>query len=251
LTREVSDRAFCAVEGYGVDAGQWRAVECEETDAGTLFRVLRRGRPFGTFVVPAPGAHNVRNALAVVAAASAQRLCAEEIAAGLATYRGVRRRLELRGEPGEVRLFDDFAHHPTAIAETLGAVRGRHREARIWAVLEPRSWSMRRNVFQERLPAAFDCADDVIVAAVYAPESVPEPQRLDVVKLVADLRRRGRAARYLPDVDAIVSLLQREATSGDVVVVMSNGGFEGIHERLLAALCRRECGSRVGRGSPE
>ena len=144
---------------------------------------------------------------------------------------------------------DDFAHHPTAIAETLRAVRGRHPEARIWAVLEPRSWSMRRNVFQERLPAAFDAADEVIIAAVYAPEAVPEAQRLDVARLVEDLRARGREAGHLPEVEAIVARLRREARGGDVVVVMSNGGFDRIHERLLDALEQPRRGSPVAPGS--
>jgi UDP-N-acetylmuramate: L-alanyl-gamma-D-glutamyl-meso-diaminopimelate ligase len=192
----------------------------------------------------------VRNALAVVAAASAQRLTAEEIADGLASYRGVRRRMELRGEPGGVKLFDDFAHHPTAIAETLRAARGCHPGARIWAVLEPRSWSMRRNVFQDRLAAALEAADDVIITSVYAPEALADSQRLDVDRLVEELRTRGRRADHLPGADAIVARLREEARSGDIVVIMSNGAFGGIHERLLAVLERPRDGARTAPGNP-
>jgi len=238
LTRDVSAGAHCRVEGYGIEEGGWRAVGLEEAEGVTRFQVQRDGAAFGAVVLPAAGLHNVRNALAVVAAAAEQGLCAEEIAAGLASYRGVRRRLELRGEPGGIKLFDDFAHHPTAIAETLRALRGQHPDSRIWAVLEPRSWSMRRNVFQDRLALAFDAADEVIIAAVYAPGAVPEPQRLDPSRLVADLRARGKRADFLPDVASIVDRLAERARAGDVVVVMSNGGFDGIHERMLLALGR-------------
>ena len=150
----VSDRALCRVEGYGGGEGIWRYVDVVGTDAGTGFTVLRDGRTFADIELPMDGAYNVRNAVAVIAAAHEQGLTAAEIASGLATFEGVRRRMEPRGEKAGVKVLDDFAHHPTAIAETLQAVRRRYPDSRVHAIVEPRSWSMRRNVFQERLADA-------------------------------------------------------------------------------------------------
>jgi len=240
---DVSAGALARVEGYGFEAGRWRAVDFAEEPAGARFRVLRDERFFSEITLAVVGAHNVRNALAVIAAAHEQGLGATEIRDGLASFRGVRRRLELRGEAGGVRVFDDFAHHPTAVEETLSAVRRRFGGARIWAILEPRSWSLRRNVFQERLTTAFDRADEVVIAAVYGAGEVSEELRLDPAELVGRLVERGVGARHLPEVDAIVDCVRGAARPGDVIVVMSNGAFGGIHERLLEALARREAAS--------
>jgi UDP-N-acetylmuramate: L-alanyl-gamma-D-glutamyl-meso-diaminopimelate ligase len=136
-------------------------------------------------------------------------------------------------------VLDDFAHHPTAIEATLRTVRRRHGAARVWAVLEPRSWSLRRNVFQHTLAEAFDAADEVVIADVYRAQDVPPAKRLDPRQLVADLRRRGRSARFAGGAGAIVSELEAAVGPGDVVVVMSNGGFDGLPDRLLTALARR------------
>jgi UDP-N-acetylmuramate: L-alanyl-gamma-D-glutamyl-meso-diaminopimelate ligase len=236
VTREVSSHALCRVEGFGFEEGLWRAEDFIETGSGCSFRLLRQGEHFAQVELRVPGMHNARNALAVIAAAREQGLTMNEILAGLASFKGVKRRMELRGEESGIKVFDDFAHHPTAVAETLATVRRRHPESRIWAVLEPRSWSMRRNVFQERLPAAFEHADDVIIAEVYGAETLPEKQRLDARMLVEKLRSAGKRARYLPEVGTIVSFIRESAGAGDVVVIMSNGGFGGIHGLLLDAL---------------
>jgi UDP-N-acetylmuramate: L-alanyl-gamma-D-glutamyl-meso-diaminopimelate ligase len=239
VTVEITGAAHSRVTGYGVESGSWRAVDYEENTDGARFAVLRDGEPFARPSLQVPGLHNVRNCLATIAAAAEQGLGAEEIEAGLATFRGVRRRLELRGEAGGVQVLDDFAHHPTAIAEALATMRRRGPTGRIWAVLEPRSWSLRRNVFQERLTEVFDPADEVIVAAVYEADAVPEELRLDVPRLVEDLRARGLSASFLAGPDEIVPRIAGEAGPGDVVVVMSNGGFGGLHVRLLEALGER------------
>ncbi len=185
------------------------------------------------------GEHNARNALAVIAAATEQGLSPREIVEGLASFRGVRRRLEVRGEVDGVTVLDDFAHHPTAIEVTLRAVRRHYDGARVWAVLEPRSWSLRRNVFQERLPAAFDAADEIVIAGVYRAEDIPAPERLDPLRVVADLKSRGAQARFRPEVESIVAELAAETRPGDVITVMSNGAFDGLHDRLLDALRAR------------
>jgi UDP-N-acetylmuramate: L-alanyl-gamma-D-glutamyl-meso-diaminopimelate ligase len=236
ITREVSSAALCRVEGYGFEQGLWRAADFTEEENGCAYRLLRDGEAFADVRMRVPGMHNVRNALAVIAAAREQGLTMDEIVAGLASFRGVKRRLELAGEVNGIKVYDDFAHHPTAIGETLATLRRRYPERRIWAVFEPRSWSMRRNIFQERLLTAFRSADDVIIAEVYGAKALPEEQRLDPHRLVEELRAAGRRARHLPEVETIVSYIRESAASGDIIAIMSNGGFCGIHGLLLDAL---------------
>ena len=235
-TVEVTAEAHCRIEGYGVERGRWRAVAIDETEDGIRFGVLRDGEPFATIQLQVAGEHNMRNALGVIAAAHGQGLNAEEITAGLATFEGVRRRMTKRGEADGVVVLDDFAHHPTAIDASLTAAKGAYSKGRIWAVVEPRSWSMRRTIFQDRLPQAFDSADEVILAPVWLADTIPEAERLDPERVAHDLRERGRSAVCLPGVDAIVGRLAEALQPGDVVVVMSNGAFGGLHDRLLEKL---------------
>jgi UDP-N-acetylmuramate: L-alanyl-gamma-D-glutamyl-meso-diaminopimelate ligase len=238
-TVDVTAHAQARVQGYGVRSGAWRAEAIEHRADGVAFRAVRDGREVAHVRLPVSGEYNVRNALAVMAAAAEQGLSPDEIAAGLATFKGVRRRMEVKGEVAGVLVIDDFAHHPTAIAETLRAVRQRYPGRRVWAVLEPRSGSLRRNVFQDKLALAFDDADEVVLAEVFGAEQLPAAERLDPSRLVADLAARGRPARFLPGVPAIVAHLADHARSGDVVAVLSNGGFDGIHGALLTALSVR------------
>ncbi len=234
--REVTAQAPCKVRGFGIERGEWRAVELDSTPDAIRFRIERGGDPYVSVALAVPGEHNVRNALAVAAAADSFGLSPAEIARGLAGFRGVRRRLELRGTQAGVTVIDDFAHHPTAIEATLRAVRSRWPEAKIWAVAEPRSSTMRRRVFQDRLVAAFDAADQTIIASVWGADALPAAERLDPERLVSALVERGRAARFVSDVGAIATRISEEADPGDVVVIMSNGAFGGLHERLLELL---------------
>jgi UDP-N-acetylmuramate: L-alanyl-gamma-D-glutamyl-meso-diaminopimelate ligase len=238
-TIEVTAHAQARIQGYGLERGAWRATGIEHGEGGVSFRAMRDGAKFADVTMAISGEYNVRNALAVIVAATEQGLTPAEIAAGLGAFSGVRRRMEVKGEAGGVLVLDDFAHHPTAIAETLRAVRQRYPGRRVWCVLEPRSWSLRRNVFQDRLPLAFDHADEVVLSDVFGADQLPPEERLDPGRLVADLARRDRRARFLPGVDAIVSSLAVEARPGDVIAVLSNGGFGGIHGKLLAALAAR------------
>jgi UDP-N-acetylmuramate: L-alanyl-gamma-D-glutamyl-meso-diaminopimelate ligase len=183
------------------------------------------------------GAHNVKNALAALAIATAVGVEAETAREGLAAFEGVKRRLETVGSARGVTVLDDFAHHPTAVRETLAAVRASHPGARLWAVFEPRSASSCRRVFQDAFAASFAAADEIVIAQVYRGQ-LPADERLSPDRLVEDLAAAGRHARFVPDVGSIVALLARELRDGDIVVVMSNGGFGGIHEKLLAALGR-------------
>ena len=235
-TREATAKAHSRVEGYGLECGLWRAVDVLEEPDGSRFRVLRDGRLFADIMLPMSGHYNVRNALGVVAAAVEQGLSEEEVAAGLRTFQGVRRRLEVVGEAAGVTVLDDFAHHPTSVLETLRALKGRYPGRRIWAVLEPRSWSLRRNIFQDRLLRAFDAADRVVMAGVYRSKEIPPEERLDPEGVARTLAGQGKQARFLADVNAIVDHLAEELAPGDVVAVMSNGAFGGLHQKLLRAL---------------
>ena len=185
--------------------------------------------------MPLVGAHNVRNALAAIAIATELGIATERIADGLRRFAGVRRRLEVVGTADGVTIYDDFAHHPTAVAETLAGLRAAQPQARIWAVFEPRSASSCRRVFQADFARAFAAADNVVIAPVYR-SKLAESERLSVPQLVADLNEAGRSARDAGAIDDIVAAIVKEHKPGDVVVVMSNGGFGGIHQKMLNAL---------------
>ncbi|MBP7571878.1 MAG: UDP-N-acetylmuramate:L-alanyl-gamma-D-glutamyl-meso-diaminopimelate ligase, partial [Acidobacteria bacterium] len=228
------------VQTFGLaPEADWHGYDLRPGAGATTFGVRRHGTSFGTFTVPLVGAHNVRNALAAIAVGDALGLAPTVLADGLKQFRGVRRRLEELGTIGGVAVYDDFAHHPTAIAETLAGLRAAHPDARIRAVFEPRSASSCRRVFQEAFARSFSAADDVIVAAVFR-SNLPEGERLSAERLAADVSAAGTPARYIPAVDEIVSTLVRERREGDRVVLMSNGAFGGIHGKLLGALREAE-----------
>jgi len=155
--------------------------------------------------------------------------------AALASFKNVKRRMEMRGTVGGVTVYDDFAHHPTAIAETLAGVRSAYPDRRIWAIFEPRSATSCRKVFQDEFARAFAKADRVLLPEIFR-STLPEDQRLSVERLIADLRASSIDARFIPQVDGIVETVSKEARDGDLVVVMSNGGFDNIHQKLLTAL---------------
>jgi UDP-N-acetylmuramate: L-alanyl-gamma-D-glutamyl-meso-diaminopimelate ligase len=229
-------RAVSPVETFGLaDGATWQAREVVHRDGRTHFEVLRAGQPFGSFVSPLLGLHNVRNALAAIAAGARAGVPAEALAAGLSEFRGIKRRLETVGVARGVTVLDDFAHHPTAVHETLSALRTGYPSRRIWAIFEPRSASSCRRIFQDDFAGAFGAADEVVIAGVFR-STLPEAERLSAPQLVADLQARGQRARYIAEVDAIVATVAAEAVEGDVVLIMSNGGFGGIHRTLVQAL---------------
>jgi UDP-N-acetylmuramate: L-alanyl-gamma-D-glutamyl-meso-diaminopimelate ligase len=230
------EKAVSPVETFGLSPdATWRADEIVHRDGRTRFTVRRDGEAFGEFDSPLLGVHNVRNALAAIAVGSHSGVHAPALAEGLQQFRGIKRRLETVGAAAGVTVLDDFAHHPTAVHETLAALRTGYPSRRIWAVFEPRSASSCRRVFQDDFARAFGAADEVVVAAVFR-SSLPEDERLSAEQLVADLRARGQSARHIPEVNDIVRTVVDEHREGDVVVLMSNGGFGGIHGKLLQAL---------------
>ena len=228
--------ARCKVETFGLSNGSdWQAHDLQVTSTSTRFGVRRAGTTVGTFEVPLLGAYNVRNALAAVAVSAATGLSTDTMAEGLKAFKGVRRRLQHRGTAAGVAVYDDFAHHPTAIAETLQGVRSAYPDRRIWAIFEPRSATSCRRIFQSDFAKALAKADRVVLPAVFR-STLPEPERLSAEALVTDLKESGIDARYIPEVADIVRTVTKEARPGDLVIVMSNGGFDDIHQKLLAAL---------------
>jgi UDP-N-acetylmuramate: L-alanyl-gamma-D-glutamyl-meso-diaminopimelate ligase len=228
--------AVSPVETFGFSpSADWRATDVTVTSEGQSFNVWHGGVAYATVQVPLFGAHNVRNALASIAVAHAVSIPATMIAEGLLRFQGVKRRLEVFGEAGGVTVYDDFAHHPTAIAETLAGLRAANPKRRIWAVFEPRSASSSRRVFQQQFARAFGPADQVIIAPVFR-TNLPEAERLSVEQLVSDLKDFGQHARVAASIDDIVKTIAKEKKEGDLIVFMSNGGFGGVHQKTLQAL---------------
>ena len=225
-----------AASSGGASGVDYAATDLVHGPAGARFGVLERDRALGVATLPGGGAHNVENALGVVAAARALGLEFEEIARGLATFTGVRRRQEVRGEVGGVVVIDDFAHHPTAVRATIAAIRARFPGRRLWAAFEPRSNTSRRRLHQDEYVEALAGAACVALKVPEPHDMVPADQRLDADRVVADLRARGVDARAEADVDRLVRAVADGARPGDVVLVMSNGAFGGFIDRLLAAL---------------
>jgi UDP-N-acetylmuramate: L-alanyl-gamma-D-glutamyl-meso-diaminopimelate ligase len=236
--REILGNARCRVETFGLhEDADWRATDLRTGPDGTAFRLVRRGRDEGAVALPLAGQHNVRNALAALAAAAEAGVPPEAARRALSGFHGIRRRLELRGESGGVTVYDDFAHHPTAVAATLAALRETMTGGRLVAVFEPRSYTSRTRVFQDDFARAFAAADRVVIAAAHLPGKVPEGQRLSEEELVAGINARdGERAEFVRDVDGIVRSLVGTLRPGDRVAILSNGGFGGIHEKLLRAL---------------
>ena len=230
-------RAFCAVERYGFGLeSHWRATEMQHEGGVTRWTLLRGGEAFAELRLPMAGEHNALNATAAAALAAGQGVPTEAIVEALATFRSVKRRLEVRAEVNGVTIIDDFAHHPTAIRETLRALRTSYPGRRLWAVLEPRSNTLRRNVFEEALVESLALADRSVLAAVFKSEAIPAGERLHPENVVAALRARGLESAVYADADAIVAAIAPELRPGDVVAILSNGGFGGIYEKLPKAL---------------
>jgi UDP-N-acetylmuramate: L-alanyl-gamma-D-glutamyl-meso-diaminopimelate ligase len=222
-------------------AGQphWHARDVEFTETGTSFRAFRSNEEWGSVETPLAGAFNVRNALAVIAAAESVRADRDGVREGLRTFASVKRRMEVRGEVLGVTVIDDFAHHPTAIRETIDAVRQKYKGRRIVAVYEPRSYTAQRREFQNDYARAFGGADEIVLASLYRPDRYTKETALDLAQLVRDLSTNGKTAKELKDADAIVTDIAPRLRQNDVVLIMSNGGFGGIHQKLLDALGSR------------
>ena len=245
----VAKHATCRVEQYAVidDSNEppadvtWWAQHCEVGKSGRVafdvfHRVSGRGERVEHFESLLVGRHNVANCVAAIAVARSLGVSAPDIQRGVASFAGVRRRQELRGIAGGVTVLDDYAHHPTAVRETLKALRKRYHKRRLIAVYEPRSATSRRKTFQAEFAEAFAHADEVMVGKLYDPSKIPAADRFDPERLALDLHRSGTKASYTPDVDMMVKQLAQNTAPGDVVCVLSSGSFDGLHDKLLDAI---------------
>jgi UDP-N-acetylmuramate: L-alanyl-gamma-D-glutamyl-meso-diaminopimelate ligase len=236
-------KAFCPVERYGTGGrANWKITNLRLDPDGTSWTVVRDGQPWADFEFALAGEYNVWNATAAAALASSSGVSKQAIAEALKIFKSVKRRLEVKAQVNGITIIDDFAHHPTAIAGTLKALRARCAGGRLWAILEPRSNTLRRRVLQSDLARSLAGADEVIVANVFRSDAVPENERLELPALAAEIKQNGRPVRLLADADAIVQTIAPELRSGDVVAILSNGGFGGIYEKLPARL--RELANR-------
>src|SRR5437667_1541794 len=224
----------------------WRIADLSLGNTGTTWSLLRRGAPWAHLEFALAGEYNVWNATAAAAMAANYGISTDVIASALKSFKSVKRRLEVKAEVNGITIIDDFAHHPTAIAGTLNALRARYSGRRLWAILEPRSNTLRRNVFQEDLAKSLAVADEVILANVFKSDALPEGERLDIAAVATQIESLGRRARVIADVDSIVQISAPEMRSGDVVAILSNGGFGGIYEKLPQRL---KCGRTVEAGT--
>ena len=235
--RRAASKAFCPVETYGFSEGNdWAADRLVVEGDQTRFRVQHKGKIFGEFSLAATGRHNVLNSLAAMAVAHGRGISGDSIGKALATFRSVKRRMDVKGEHGGILVVDDFAHHPTAVKATIEAARSRWPKRRLWAILEPRSNSMRRKVFQESLPKALALADRVVLGGVFRAQQLGDDNRMDPESVAADVRALGRDAHTFAGSDAIAEYLSGEAKPGDLLLIMSNGSFDGLCDKLVKRL---------------
>ncbi len=236
---ECCAKAFCLVERYGFkEDAFWRVVDLQQSGSVSTWQLWRQDDLFATLELPMAGEHNALNATAAAALAAGQGVPVAAIQEALRTFKSVKRRLEVRAEVGGVTVIDDFAHHPTAIRETLRALRAAYPGRRLWAVLEPRSNTLRRNIFEGDLVESLAGADEVVMAEIFKSEAIPAAERLHPERVVTALHARGVAAALCADAEAIVAKIVPRLRAGDVVAILSNGGFGGIYEKLPAALAQ-------------
>jgi UDP-N-acetylmuramate: L-alanyl-gamma-D-glutamyl-meso-diaminopimelate ligase len=251
--RTIAKAARCTVRYYAVegdDCGDvvpvWSASPAPAVDGAQPFDLFFGGSACGRVTSPMPGLHNVRNAVAALALASEGATASvQQLARALPGFRGIKRRQELRGTADGVRVYDDFAHHPTAVRETIAALRGKHPEARLIATFEPRSATASRKTHQDDYAGAFLGADHTVLAPVGRAE-IAAAEKLDVTSIAAELRARGGSAETPADLDGVLRACVEAARPGDVILVMSNGAFGGLHDKLLAALAARVVSARTG-----
>jgi UDP-N-acetylmuramate: L-alanyl-gamma-D-glutamyl-meso-diaminopimelate ligase len=237
---ECVSHALCKVERYGMgENSHWRISDIKYSQCGTRWKIWHCGTLWAEFESQLAGEYNVLNATAAAAMAAHYEIPVDTIARALRTFRSAKRRLEIKAEVNGITIIDDFAHHPTAIAGTLKALHIRYPGRRLWAILEPRSNTLRRKVFEAELGESLAQADEVVVAGVFKSDAIPEAERLDPQAVIARLQGAGKPARLLASADSIVQTITPELRGGDVVAILSNGGFNGICEKLPAALRAR------------
>jgi len=238
---ECISKAFCRVERYGFKPeSHWQLRNLRHVDGQTQWEIWHNGELWAEPTMRLPGEHNALNATAAVALAAGQGISRDAIITALASFQSVKRRLEVRDVIRGITIIDDFAHHPTAIRETLRALRSVYPDARLWAVLEPRSNTLRRKVLENDLVESLRLADHVILAGVYQQQRIPDAERLHPEDVVDALNAAGTPTELHPDANEIVESIAPKLKSGDVVAILSNGGFDGIYQKLPARLKARQ-----------
>lgn len=232
----VIQTASCNVVRYGKEEGDWAVKPIRIDPPWTIFDVYKDHNFYGRFQTPMPGEHNLSNTLAAIAVADRLKVPKQTIQEALKSFKGVKRRQEIRGTKNGIVVIDDFAHHPTAVKKTIQAIKAYYRENRLIAVFEPRTNTSMRNIFQNVYPKAFDSADKICIRKPALLKKIPPEDRFSSQRLVNDLNKRGLDATCFENTDEIVDFLTQVARPGDVILVMSNGGFDNIHERLLEKL---------------
>jgi UDP-N-acetylmuramate: L-alanyl-gamma-D-glutamyl-meso-diaminopimelate ligase len=241
--RRAASKAFCPVETYGFSKkNDWVGSDVSGEGAITRFRLSHRTKAFGDFALAATGRHNILNAMAAIAVAHGRGIGTDALSKALATFRSVKRRMDVKGEVGGILVVDDFAHHPTAVRATIEAARTRWPERQLWAILEPRSNSMRRKVFQESLPKALALADHVVLGGVFRAQQLGDENRLEPESVAQKVRELGRDARVIAGSQEIADYLCSVGKGGDLFLLMSNGSFDGLCEKLL---------KKLGQGAPQ
>jgi UDP-N-acetylmuramate: L-alanyl-gamma-D-glutamyl-meso-diaminopimelate ligase len=234
--QQILNECSCRYETYGADTSEWKIQSIQSHSEWTVFDVYYKNEWFYQFKTRLMGTHNLSNILSIIAVAHDLGLKAVDIASGLETFKGIKRRQEIRGIKNNVTVMDDFAHHPTAVFETLCAVKPFYSEGRIIAIFEPRTNSSRRRVFQDIYPDAFKPADIVCVREAPLLEKIPESERFSSAQLVENIKKNGQDAHYFETTEQIIDFVSQVTLPNDLVIVMSNGGFDNIHDRLLDRL---------------
>ncbi|HJZ67620.1 MAG TPA: UDP-N-acetylmuramate:L-alanyl-gamma-D-glutamyl-meso-diaminopimelate ligase [Blastocatellia bacterium] len=246
LVRELAPRAFCPVESFSIESeARWRATDVRFSPESTTFVVCVEGQEFGRYQTPLAGLFNVRNCLGVIAACESLGLDRRAVKEALAEFKSVKRRLQVLGQVRGVTVIDDFAHHPTAVRETLQAARARYPGRRIVAIFEPRSYTAQIRLFQQAFEDALAEADEIILARLFHPERYTAETAISPTEMIESLRARGLDAHYIPTPDDIVSGLTPRLKNKELVVIMSNGSFGGIHQKLLNALRETEASAHA------
>jgi UDP-N-acetylmuramate: L-alanyl-gamma-D-glutamyl-meso-diaminopimelate ligase len=229
----LSENKFARAFSYGIGAGDYQAKVLKQDEQYTYFEVSKKSHSFGEFLVPLFGDYNILNALSVVALSIELQMPLDKIKSSLAGFLGIKRRQEIIGQLNGAIVIEDFAHHPTAVRATLKGIKERYKQRRIVAVFEPRSATSRRKVFQKDYSEAFCCADEIIIAKAYEQTKISETDRFSTAELVNDLKKLGQNAIEADNVDVIVKKLKAEVAAKDLILIMSNGGFDNIYDKLL------------------
>lgn len=237
VVTELIATSFTPVETFGRgENAAWKIHDIRNRENGVSFSLDHAGTRFGDFSLPLLGTHNVMNATGAIIVLHHLNLTNREIQDGLDTFKSIRRRLEIRGEVNGIVVYDDFAHHPTAIRETLSGLRQKFPQVRIWAIFEPRTNTTRRNLLQKEITSALETADGVVIGKINRPHLLKPEERLNREQICKTLQEKNRQTYFNDSVEKIIDWLAPQLKPGDQVAIMSNGSFDGIHEKLLARL---------------